>query len=597
MKIRKIYIKNFRSIKKEIINFNNPLYPLSLVGENNVGKTNILKALDLFFSNTARDLTKDDFLNPEDDMEVVIRFYNLNKWEKINIGEANLIDEELYVKQVGKLNSKDKLKYFSLRVKKEGESGSEFIKSNYEISKNKFIFSEKIENCNHQWFPNPAGASNFLSGFLPEFLYVSAIDDVDNELKIKTNNLFGEIISKIIKKLEGSNETIREIKKNLEDLSNLPEIKDLNQSLTKELQSIFQNISFNFEITSPDFFKIIQDYSESSIEDEIKTKPKLKGEGVQRAIIYSIFKVYSEVLIKADVERERSLIFAIEEPELYLHPHKQKVFLEALKTIARGGETNDLDKSDQILYTTHSPNLVEIKEYGSVLIIKKEGGETAINQINEKIFGGGDKDKEEFKLAIEFDPERNSLFFAKEVILVEGDTEKVSIKEMADKIDLNLDYNNISIVECGGKNKTRPFIRILNGLQIPYTVIIDEDPVKTIFTEEIFVECDNCKKKVKYMCEECNERIKSKNKESKSSNDLNEIIKKEINEEIGDLNILSPDFEGVCQKECSYKTPGHGQSKPFNAYNYFKNCQKEDMPKTIIEIIEDIKENLTDNVA
>lgn len=129
-----------------------------------------------------------------------------------------------------------------------------------------------------------------------------------------------------------------------------------------------------------------------------------------------------------------------------MHPYKQKVFLDVLKTIARGGKTEDQEKSDQILFTTHSPNLVEIKNYKSILIVKKENCETKISQINEDIFDEEEKEKEEFKLIIEFDPERNELFFAKKVLLVEGDTEKICLREIANKLDKNLDYENISII-------------------------------------------------------------------------------------------------------------------------------------------------------
>jgi len=62
MKIAKITIKNFRSFKSEGINFQDLMV---LIGENNTGKSNVLKAMDLFFSNI-KTIDEECFNNPEE---------------------------------------------------------------------------------------------------------------------------------------------------------------------------------------------------------------------------------------------------------------------------------------------------------------------------------------------------------------------------------------------------------------------------------------------------------------------------------------------------------------------------------------------------
>jgi putative ATP-dependent endonuclease of OLD family len=47
MKISKVLLKNFKSFKSEKIDFRDLM---AFIGENNAGKSNVLKALDLFFS-------------------------------------------------------------------------------------------------------------------------------------------------------------------------------------------------------------------------------------------------------------------------------------------------------------------------------------------------------------------------------------------------------------------------------------------------------------------------------------------------------------------------------------------------------------------
>lgn len=578
MKINRVFIKNFCSIKNELVCFQNPLYPLVLVGMNNVGKTNILRALNLFFENNSRDLVKDVFYEDSKDVEIVIEFKELNDWEKSQISEKNLIDEHLYVRQIGLCRPPaggKKLKYHALRKKSDGdeEDGEEFKLQNYVSSGNINLFNDDFTTeTDFYWFANPSGSSNFLEGYLPKFLYVPAVDDVDDELKVQTNTFFGAIISEIVKKLEGQNKIVGKIKEGLSELSGLQEISELNENLTKELKNIFSDVKFKFEISSPDFFKIIQQYANTVISDEVATSPKLKGEGVQRAVIFAIFKVYAEILIKSDIGRERSLIFAIEEPELFLHPQTQKVFLNALKIIARGGETDDPAKSDQVIFTTHSPNLVEVKDYVSICLIRKQGKETRVSQVLEDIFDENQEKKEEFRLIVEFDPERNELFFARKVMLVEGDTEKVCFRVIAEKMGSDLYKTGVSIIECGGKDKIMPFIHILNRFKIPFLVVCDQDPIEEDGDLDTI------------SCEHCKERAKSKKESQKRKFALNQQMQDKIDNSFGKLEIMEPDFEGLCESEHI----GSGLSKPFTAFTTFNQMTKAQIPTKLKNIVEEL---------
>ena len=79
------------------------------------------------------------------------------------------------------------------------------------------------------------------------------------------------------------------------------------------------------------------------------------------------------------------------------------------------------------------------------------------------------------KLRKEMDPERNELFFAKHVILVEGDTEKLALPEYAIRMEIDLDRLGCSIVEVGGKRNLKSFADIVISFRIPVTVVFDTD--------------------------------------------------------------------------------------------------------------------------
>lgn len=81
MKIQKIEIKNYRSLRNAII------YPkniLALVGRNNSGKSNFIKALELFFEGSTRLVNAECFYNhkTEESIKIFITFDQLSEWEK-----------------------------------------------------------------------------------------------------------------------------------------------------------------------------------------------------------------------------------------------------------------------------------------------------------------------------------------------------------------------------------------------------------------------------------------------------------------------------------------------------------------------------------
>ena len=65
------------------------------------------------------------------------------------------------------------------------------------------------------------------------------------------------------------------------------------------------------------------------------------------------------------------------------------------------------------------------------------------------------------------------MFFAKKVVFVEGDTEKVILPYLAKR--LGIFDPDISIVDCGSKHNLPLYIIIANAFKIPYLVIHDED--------------------------------------------------------------------------------------------------------------------------
>jgi putative ATP-dependent endonuclease of the OLD family len=178
------------------------------------------------------------------------------------------------------------------------------------------------------------------------------------------------------------------------------------------------------------------------------------GEGVQNALVLAILKAFEE-------RRKQGAILLIEEPEMFLHPQMQRSLNKTLREIA---------KTNQVIYTTHSPHFVSIPEYDEVVIVRKGSDGTNVRCSN---LPTNPKRKE--KLIKELDPERNELFFASRVLFVEGDTEKLALPEYARRLNLDLDRAGATIVEVGGKRNLLEFAQIAASFEIPTGIVFDED--------------------------------------------------------------------------------------------------------------------------
>jgi putative ATP-dependent endonuclease of the OLD family len=178
------------------------------------------------------------------------------------------------------------------------------------------------------------------------------------------------------------------------------------------------------------------------------------GEGFQNAIVLAVLRAFEET-------RRAGAILLIEEPEMFLHPQMQRSLYKTLRKI---GEKN------QVIYTTHSPHFVSVPDYRDVLLVRRNEEGTYVVQSS---LASDNKRRE--KLLKELDPERSELFFAKRLVLVEGDTEKLSFPEYAAGLDIDLDRAGATIVEVGGKRNLKDFAELAISFQIPTGIVYDKD--------------------------------------------------------------------------------------------------------------------------
>ena len=181
-------------------------------------------------------------------------------------------------------------------------------------------------------------------------------------------------------------------------------------------------------------------------------------------------------------ERDHTFL-AVEEPEAHLHPQVQRLVYRHF--LAEPAEPDPLDDEapDEpaaltTILTTHSPTIASIAPLRSIVLLRRggdDGNETVgVSTANTPLTAADEADLQRY-----IDVTRGELFFARGVILVEGDAERFLVPAFAEALDIQLDRLGISVCSVGGTNFT-PYVKLLgpDGLAIPHVVLTDLDPTE-----------------------------------------------------------------------------------------------------------------------
>jgi len=156
-------------------------------------------------------------------------------------------------------------------------------------------------------------------------------------------------------------------------------------------------------------------------------------------------------------------VLLIEEPEMLLTPQAQRYLYRLLRRFAEGG--------NQVVYSTRSPAFVDAAHHDEIVRLDLRSGRRSVRRTKPDVLA----DAERVRLAAEFDHERSEMFFARSVVLVEGQTERLALPFIFRAIGHDPDAAGIAIVEVGGKSNLPLAARLLRELAIPFVVVFDAD--------------------------------------------------------------------------------------------------------------------------
>ncbi|RHG34149.1 DUF2813 domain-containing protein [Fusobacterium varium] len=246
------------------------------------------------------------------------------------------------------------------------------------------------------------------------------------------------------------------------------------------------------------------------------------SKGLYRTLLFELFRALAAESKKIETSIIGNTMIFFEEPELYLHPQAEKELYDCFIALSKLGV--------QLYISTHSSNFISLKHYKSICIIRNSNNGSRAFQFKGKLFSGDEV--KYFNMNYWINPDRSELFFAKKVILVEGQTDKIVLGYLSKKLGIfKYDY---SILECGSKSIIPQFIKLLNAFKLPYIAIYDKD--NHFWRTELEIENSNLK---------------------------NHSIQKSINYDFGDFVEFDNDIEEELYSEKRERK--NYKNKPFNA--------------------------------
>jgi predicted ATPase len=151
-------------------------------------------------------------------------------------------------------------------------------------------------------------------------------------------------------------------------------------------------------------------------------------------------------------------VLLVDEPEISLHPQAQRALVQKLRGL-----------DAQVLVATHSSNLLERVDARQVIRLRREAGNVKTATPSQLTDG------EASRLRRFTNPYAAEAFFARSVILVEGDSDRVALEALAQRIGRNLDAESVSIVPMNGASKAATYFELFGprGFQLKLAGIYD----------------------------------------------------------------------------------------------------------------------------
>lgn len=483
MRLLKLKLHNYRCFgnNEQIIPIDNIT---SFIGNNSSGKTAALLALNCLFSNNSGDriLKRSDFhlpkdMKPEDLESQELYIEAVFTFDELENGEDGTSSVPTFFKSLV-VDSPDGTPYLRIRLEATWEKSNN-VEGAIE-SRVYYITCPEGEEITEEF----KSSANRKDLDRIRVIYIPAVRDPSKQLKHASGTMMHQIMSSI----NWSATTQEKIKTKIQELNEqfLEEkgVSILGTSIHTQWESYdsdtrYSNAQLRFNST---------DIDSSIKKSEVVFLPTVTGKECTiddmsdglRSLFYislvdSILDVESKIQQELDTAPKHIsfnhkppilTIIALEEPENHIAPHLIGQLVTNLKKIASKSNA-------QTVFTSHSTAIIKRFDPEKLRYFRLNVNDctTSVRSITLP-----DKEKlaDQYKFIKEAVKAYPELYFAKLVVLGEGDSEEIILPKIWNAKNSDIDTSGISIVPLGGRHVNH-FWRLLNDLNIPYITLLDLD--------------------------------------------------------------------------------------------------------------------------
>jgi len=425
MVLKSLILKNFRAYKDIEVNFDKNMNVI--IGQNDIGKSTILEALDIFFGQRVIKIDVTDLNNEAEEKEISIGVkFDLKNSNKLKIDYFLNKDNKLEIHKKFEIQQKDKKieETILLRVKDitdlnlTKKQSIRTLSEKYEKGKNGKLNGYKLLKHHNK-------VSKEILEKLPlYFLFQS--DKVNKDTDEDIQKIFRQT-TKNLESKEKFQEIINELKEELES-----KLEDIGKATITKMKDIGLDIPNN--IIPKVVPKNLDSFFSFNLESEDISLNK-RGSGFRRMITLNY--------LRAEIEndnKDKNIIYAIEEPETAQHPNQQIKLITALIKLSE-------KDNHQILLTTHTPEIAKMVNENNLILIDK----------NEKKNPIVIKKKENKLKLISNTLGIHPFYSDKVVVCFEGEFDIKFIKGINQNIDeykkiIDLEKENIALIPLQGGN-------------------------------------------------------------------------------------------------------------------------------------------------
>ena len=410
-----------------------------VTGPNNLGKSTVLSALELFFS----------VISPRTDRRIVRSSqYSFDKdYPKRYEGKSGR-RWPTEIRVTMELDDTDVSSIAALAT--EAPPKTLHVKVEFKWSERFNAFRPSID------FEGPS--SNHLDPVIMEWLknqvryvYIPAT----RNLQDFGRGAFAELISGALSRVSRSKQRLQAIEKLFEDVKS--EIAAVESELVQELQQYLPSVrGMTFAIDDWSLDRLVS-VGDVEIDDGANTLLQQKGDGFKSLFAISLLQYI------AKQRYGKNLIFGIEEPEAHLHSSAIYEIKSTLRSLA---------DSFQVIITTHSPILIQRDDIPANVIVES---------IDSSDFASTTRSAHnlsEIRRSLGIRPQEN-MTTAEVVVVVEGVSEETALPSILGRANSSLvdafSSGRARVLSAGGASNIQSVVRALARDAATCLVFVDSD--------------------------------------------------------------------------------------------------------------------------